>query len=370
MKKLVYFFLLIGLLACSQQNASSTFKSAFNGKFLMGTALNLDQIWGRDTLGIQLTKKQFNSIVAENCMKSMYLQPEEGQFFFDDADRFVKFGEENGMAIIGHTLVWHNQAPAWFFIDEKGQDVSREVLLERMKNHITTVVSRYKGKIKGWDVVNEAIDGDGNFRPTKFHQIIGEDYIKYAFLFAQEADPEAELYYNDFSMADEDKRNGVIAMVKTLQWQGVKVDGIGMQGHLIMSGPSIDEFEKSIVAFSELGVKVMITELDLSVLPIPKPNIGADVTANFEYMQEMNPYAEGLPDSVLQVQQQRYVDFFRLFLKHTDKIDRVTFWGVADGDSWKNDWPVHGRTDYALLFDRSHQAKSAVADILKMAKKR
>ncbi len=364
----------IGSLACllalgctSPAEEPATLKDVLKDKFLIGTALNLEQIWERDTSGVQLIDKQFNAIVAENCMKSMYLQPQEGLFFFEDADRFVQFGTEHGLVMTGHTLIWHQQAPEWFFTDENGKDVSREVLLARMKSHIQTVVGRYKGRIKGWDVVNEAFEDDGSFRQSKFYQIIGEDYIHYAFQYAAEADPGAALYYNDFSMAKEGKCRAVAAMVKRMQAAGIRIDGVGMQGHLIMSWPGVDEFEKSLLVFSELGVKVMITELDLSVLPSPRRDVGADLNANFEYMKEMNPYAGGLPDSVAQLQQQRYADFFHLFLKHSGKIERVTLWGVADGDSWRNDWPMHGRTDYALLFDRNHQAKPVVDEIIRMA---
>jgi endo-1,4-beta-xylanase len=335
---------------------------------LIGTALNVDQFSGKDTLAEQVVKKQFNAIVAENCMKSMYLQPEEGRFFFDDADRFVNFGEQNNLTVTGHCLVWHSQAPAWFFTDKEGKDVSRDTLIQRMKNHITTVVSRYKGRIKGWDVVNEAIMDDGSWRQSKFYTIIGEDFIKLAFRFAHEADPDVELYYNDYSMANEGKRQGVVQLIKSLQEQGLRIDAVGMQGHLSMEWPSVEEFEKSLLAFSESGVKVMITELDLSVLPNPKPNVGADVATSFEYQKEMNPYPDGLPKEVEAAWEKRFNDFFTLFLKHQDKISRVTLWGVSDAGSWLNDWPIPGRTNYPLLFDRNYQPKPIVQTIINEAK--
>jgi len=345
------------LFGCSstdkQENEQKlTLKEALEGKFYIGTALNTEQIMERDSNAVQVIKEQFNAIVAENCMKSMYLQPKEGEFYFDEADKFVDFGQQNNMFITGHTLVWHSQAPRWFFTDEEGKDVSREVMIERMKNHIFTVAGRYKGKIKGWDVVNEAVLDDGTLRDSKFLQIIGPDYIRLAFEFAHEADPDAELYYNDYSMALPAKRQGVVDLVKSLQEQGVRIDGIGMQGHLNMQFPSLEEFEKSLLAFSDLGVKVMITELDLSVLPSPKKDVGADIAQSFEYQQEINPYAEGLPQETATAWENRYLDFFKLFLIHRDKISRVTLWGVGDSDSWKNNWPVEGRTDYALLFDQ------------------
>lgn len=362
-------FLILSLMGCSSPQSEQTpsLKEAFDGKFLMGTALNTNHIYGRDTLGIKLIQQHFNSIVAENCMKSMYLQPTEGVFFFEEADRFIQFGEENNMHIVGHTLIWHSQAPDWFFTDEKGEDVSREVMIERMRNHIHTVVGRYKGRVDGWDVVNEAILDDGSWRNTKFYEIIGEEYIKLAFQFAHEADPDAELYYNDYAMSQEGKRNSVVEMVKKLQEEGIRIDGIGMQGHMGMDYPDISEFEKSIEAFASLGVNVMITEMDITLLPFPAGET-AEVSLTAEYQEQMNPYAAGLPEEVEAEFNKRYTDFFRLFLKHQEKISRVTLWGVTDKDSWRNNWPIPGRTDYPLLFDRNYQPKPVVAQLIDLTK--
>jgi len=368
MKKIMYFwpFLLLLLFSCGngQKMATSTLKGAFNEKFLVGTALNYTQYTGNNPKAVDVILRHFNSIVAENCMKSEQIQPTEGQFFFDNADRFVEFGTKNKLHIVGHTLIWHSQLPKWFFVDENGSDVSREVLIERMRSHINTVVGRYKGRVKGWDVVNEAIEDNGSYRQSKFYKIIGEEYIRLAFEFAREADPAAELYYNDYSMALAGKREGTVRMVKKLQEQGVKIDGIGMQGHMSMDFPSYEEFEKSIVAFSALGVKVMITEFDLSVLPFPKANVGADIANTADYQQSLNPYADGLPGDVYKQWHDRYAGFFKLFLKHSDKISRVTMWGLTDSDSWKNDWPIKGRTDYPLLFDRKMEEKPIVKAII------
>ena len=342
-------------------------KDAFKNKFYIGVALNSRQIWGRDTAALKLIKTHFNSIVAENCMKIGSLQPREGQFQFKEADEFVAFGEKNKMFIIGHTLVWHAQAPGWFFKDENGNDVSREVLIQRMKTHITTVVSRYKGRVKGWDVVNEAILDDGSWRKSKFYNIIGEDFIRLAFEFAHAADPKAELYYNDFSMSQEGKRKGVVAMIQKLKAQGVKVTSVGMQGHLGLDYPKAEEFEKSILAFASAGVNVQITEFDITVLPSPGQNVGADVAQNYAYKKEMNPYPDSLPAPVALRLENRYMEFFKLFLKHQDKISRVTVWGLTDGDSWRNNWPVFGRKDYPLLFDRAYQPKPVVQKISEMS---
>jgi endo-1,4-beta-xylanase len=332
--------------------------------------MNTDQICDRDTLGARVIKEQFSAVVAENCMKSMYMQPEQDKFFFDEADELVRFGEENSLFVTGHCLVWHSQAPKWFFIDKDNAEVSRDTLLARMKNHITTVVSRYKGRIKGWDVVNEVIMEDGSWRQSPFYRIIGADFIDSAFVWAHAADPDAELYYNDYGMAHEGKRNAVVALVKSLKEKGTRIDAVGMQGHCGMTHPDFAEEEKSIVAFAGAGVKVMITELDLSLLPLPKPNESADVALNIDYQKEMNPYTGGVPADVDSIWTSRYVELFKIFLKHSDKISRVTTWGTSDANSWLNNWPMPGRTDYPLLFDRNYQPKPVVEKIIELTNKK
>lgn len=376
MKKNIGFLLLCPLIgivfSCNQPGNNHntenqpTLKEALNGKFHIGTALNLAQIQGRDTASISIIKAQFATIVAENCMKSMYLQPKEREFFFDDADKFVEFGEKNNMFITGHTLIWHSQAPEWFFTDENGKNVSADVLKKRMKDHILTVVSRYKGRIKGWDVVNEAIMEDGSYRKSKFYEILGEEFIPLAFQYAHEADPEAELYYNDYNEWYKGKRETIINLIKSFKEKGIRIDGIGMQGHIGMDTPSLEEYEATINDYYQAGVKVMVTELDLSALPSPW-GMSANISDTVTYQKQINPYIDGLPQDEETKWENRFLDFFRLFLKHQDKISRVTLWGVSDGDSWKNDFPVKGRTDYPLLFDRNYQAKPIVKGIIDMA---
>ncbi|MDR1783686.1 MAG: endo-1,4-beta-xylanase [Dysgonamonadaceae bacterium] len=341
-------------------------KDAFKDKFLIGTALNTNQFSGNDSVAEAVIKKHFSAIVAENCMKSMYLQPEEGKFFFDEADKFVQFGLDNEITVTGHCLVWHSQAPRWFFTDSEGKFVSREVMIERIKTHITTVVSRYKGKIKGWDVVNEAILDDGTWRQSPFYTIIGEDFIKLAFQFAHEADPDAELYYNDYSMSIPAKRDAVVKLVNSLKADGIRIDAVGMQGHQNMEYPPVEDFETSLLAFAGTGVNVMVTELDISALPNPKPNIGADIAQSFDYQKELNPYTEGIPAEAEAAWENRYLDFFRLFVKHQDKITRVTLWGISDKESWLNNFPIPRRTNYPLLFDRNYQAKPLVDKLIKL----
>ena len=356
------------LLTVATIDAQKPLKKAFKDKFLIGAALNAHQVRSNDPKLHNLIRREFSSVVAENCMKSSPLQPREGVFRFDEADRLVALAAKNGQAVIGHCLVWHSQAPDWFFTDEKGNDVSREVLIERMRNHIHTVVTHFKGKVKGWDVVNEAIEWDGKMRESKFYKIIGEDFISLAFKFAHEADPDVELYYNDYGMDGKMKRDAVVRMVRRLKAEGRRIDAIGMQSHVSFSTP-LDEYERSIEAFAAEGVKVMITELDLSVLPWPHGNRGAAVENKFEYEERMNPFRKGLTKEMEEKQTDFFCRLFDIYLRHADDITRVTFWGVGDGDSWKNNWPVHGRTDYPLAFDREYRAKPFVAEIIKMAKK-
>lgn len=366
----VFTFSLVILLICCVQAKSMeddkypSLKSALDGKFHIGTALNLNQIQGRDTASLKIVKEQFAAIVAENCMKSMYMQPKEGKFFFDDADKFVEFGEQNNLFITGHCLIWHSQAPSWFFTDEKGKDVSPDVLKERMRNHITTIVSRYKGRIKGWDVVNEAILDNGEWRKSKFYEILGEEFIPLAFQYAHEADPDAELYYNDYNEWLVGKRDAIVNMVKALKEKGIRIDGVGMQGHVELKSPALEDYKAAIDAYAASGVKVMITEFDLSALPSPRFNMGANISDREAYRKEMNPYIDALPDSVSDQWNKKMLEYFTLFLDSSDKVSRVTMWGVTDGDSWKNDFPMRGRTDYPLLFNREYKAKPVVQDII------
>ncbi len=352
--------------ACGNQKATvveePSLKDAVGDKYLMGVALNVNQSSGVDTSSIKLVKQHFNSIVAENCMKCEVIHPEEDRYDFTLADQFVSFGEKNGMAVIGHCLIWHSQLAPWFCVDEKGNNVTPEVLKQRMKDHITTIVTRYKGRIKGWDVVNEAILEDGSYRKSKFYEILGEEFIPLAFQYAHEADPDAELYYNDYAMNMPGKREGVVKLVSSLKEKGIRIDAVGMQGHMGMDYPDINEFEQSIVAFAGTGVKVMVTEWDMSALPTVKQS--ANISDTVAYQKMLNPYPETLPDSVSKAWNNRMKQFFGLFEKHADVISRVTAWGVSDSDSWKNDFPVKGRHDYPLLFDRNYQPKPFVKEIM------
>ena len=353
---------------CSVEVKEPTLKSALEGKFYIGAALNANQVRGIDTLGVSILEKHFNSIVAENCMKSQEIHPEEDRYNFDLPDQFVALGERNGMFIIGHTLIWHSQLSSWFCVDENGDNVSPEVLKERMKAHISTIVGRYKGRIHGWDVVNEAILEDGSYRNSKFYEILGEEFIPLAFQYANEADPNAELYYNDYNEWVAGRRETIVQLIRTLKSRGIRIDGIGMQGHVGMENPSLAEYEAAILDYTKEGVNVMITEFDMSILPAARRDVGADISNTIEYQQEFNPYTTSVPNDVMDAWTNRMREYFQLFLTHSDKISRVTMWGISDGTSWKNNHPVRGRTDYPLLFDRAHQEKQIVQIIINDAK--
>jgi endo-1,4-beta-xylanase len=343
-------------------------KQAFVRDFYVGAALNDREISGSDSNATALLRENFSSITPENALKWMAVHPQPDRYNFDSADLFVALGERLGMFIVGHTLVWHHQTPAWVFQDSSGNPLDREGLLRRMHEHVLTVVGRYKGRINGWDVVNEAIDDDGEMRKTKWREIIGDDYIQKAFEYARQADPAAQLYYNDYNMWKPGKWQGVVLMIRELQSKGIRVDGIGMQGHWGFDYPPLEELEASILAFSKLGVPVMITELDVNVLPDPDNYQGADIARNYELRKKLNPYPDMLPDSVQDRLAKRYADFFALFHKQRDKINRVTLWGVYDGQSWLNNWPVRGRANYPLLFDRYYQPKPAFYAVINVVR--
>lgn len=261
-------------------------------------------------------------------------------------------------------LVWHEQTPNWVFEDDSGNPASRELLLKRMKAHICALAGRYKDDIAGWDVVNEAFNEDGTMRASKWYTLIGEDFIEKAFMYAHQAAPNAKLYYNDYNMFKAPKTGGVLAMVKRIQAKGIRIDGIGMQAHYGIE-PPVAQLEQSFKKVAEAGLSIMITELDISVLKFPdSDNMGADISLHFALNDAYNPYANGISSSSYNKLAKSYIDLFTLFLAYQQFIDRVTLWGVSDNDTWRNNWPMKGRTDYPLLFDRQYQAKGFVSDII------
>jgi endo-1,4-beta-xylanase len=338
-------------------------KDVFESDFKIGAALNRRQIFEDDARGAEIVKTHFNSITPENVLKWALVHPQPGKYDFTAPDRFVEFGQKHGMFIVGHTLVWHRQTPTWVFQDEKGSAADRETLLQRMREHIATVVGRYKGRINGWDVVNEALNQDGTMRESPWLKIIGADYLELAFKFAHEADPTAELYYNDYDLELPAKRAGAVALIKKLKAAGVPISGVGLQNHNLMDWPTPADEDATIAAFAELGVKVHITELDVDVLP-RTTKVGADYAVDIPVTPQLNPYVDRLSDATQLALAKRYAELFRVYMKHRHVIERVTFWGVADGDSWLNNWPMRGRTNYPLLFDRNGKPKPALNAVI------
>jgi len=332
---------------------------AFAGDFLIGTALSEQALRGEDAISAPLLE-QFNAFTAENGVKPDATQPQEGVFRFDQADKLVEIARRRGNAVVvGHTLIWHSQTPAWFFEGPDGKPVSRELALKRLRERIAALVGRYKGKVAQWDVVNEAISDSGNemLRPSLWQKAIGDDYIAEAFRAARAADPNAVLIYNDYNIENPGKREKTLKLLKSLRDQGVPVDAVGIQGHWGLDYPDLRTIETAITDFAKLGLKVMITELDVSVLPARYQ--GADVGVRQAREAGLDPYVAGLPESVARRQAERYHAIFALLRRHRDVVDRVTFWGVHDGQSWKNNFPIRGRTDYPLVFDRQGKPKPA-----------
>lgn len=365
-----YFLIVICLFSCVNTNVSSSqtftksLKSHFENKFFIGAAINESTILGKDDKSYQIVNNQFNSITPENSLKWMYIQPKPNQFDFNTADQYVQMGLDNGMYIIGHALVWHAQL-AEFMQETKNKNEFRS----HVENHINRLVKRYKGKIDAWDVVNEAFEEDGKLRNSIFYKNMGENYIEEVFKLAEKFDPEADLIYNDYNLYKPKKRNAVIEMVKQFKANGTKISGVGVQAHWGLNYPTIDEIEQIIYDFHIAGVSVSFTELDISVLPNPWELVGAEVNQNFSKFEgdpKMNPYPDSLPNEVALKLANRYYDIFRLFVKHSDKIERVTFWGVTDKYSWLNDWPIKGRINYPLLYDRNYKSKEAYRKVLQV----
>jgi endo-1,4-beta-xylanase len=345
----------------------ATLKDAYRGLFHVGVAINEAQITGSDVRGDAVAAAQFDSISPENVLKWERIHPRADKYTFELADKYVDFGEKNHMFIVGHNLVWHSQVPDWVFEDEKGKPLTRDALLKRLHDHISTVVGRYKGRIQSWDVVNEALNEDGTLRQSKWLKIIGEDFIEKAFQYAHEADPQAQLTYNDYGLESEAKRKGALALIAKLQAAGIPITSVGLQDHDSLEYPSPEVEDATITAFAQLGVKVAITELDIDVLPRDPNMHSAEVSLRLQQDPKMNPYVNGLPPAVEQKLAKRYADLFAVFLKHRDTVTRVTLWGVTDKDSWLNDWPIKGRTSYPLLFDRNDQPNAAFQAVIAVA---
>jgi endo-1,4-beta-xylanase len=358
---------IVGLLtACSPTNKpsssakGSSLKEAYKNDFGIGTALNTPQIEERDPKAAMLIAQQFNMATPENIMKAEIIHPQWSVYNFDLADKMVAYCTKNNIKVNGHTLIWHSQLPVFARRME-----SLDSFKTFFKDHITTVASRYDGKILSWDVVNEALNEDGTMRKSIFLNKLGDNFVTEAFRIAQAAAPNTELYYNDYNNEQPAKRAGCIALIKKIQAAGVRIDGVGIQGHWHLGKIPLKDIEESIQQYSALGLKVMFTELDIEVLQ--RNFDGADVSQRMKSDPSMNPYVNGLPDSIQQKLAADYKSLFNLFLKYKKDVTRVTFWGVNDAQSWLNGWPVPGRTNYPLLFDRNYQPKPAFYAVIDAA---
>jgi endo-1,4-beta-xylanase len=350
------------LFACTNRKTSSEqitvdqakgLKDYFSPYFTMGVAVSPRALHSDEA---PLILKHFNSVTAENAMKMGPIHPEENRYNWKDADSIAAFAERNGLKMRGHTLVWHNQLPPWIFKDASGNTVKKEVLLQRLKDHITTVVKRYKGKINAWDVVNEAVSDkpDEYLRPSDWLKICGEEYISLAFRYAHEADPDALLFYNDYNEINPIKMEKIHRLVKSIKHAGVPIHGIGLQGHWAINEPSYDQLNATLTRLGDLGLPLQVTELDISVYP------------KEHHARNRKPEDDDTSFGVEKEQKQRavYKMIFELFRKHADKISNVTFWNISDRHSWLDNFPVTNRKDYPLLFDQKLQPKKAFYDVI------
>ena len=353
-------------LALARTQPATGLAHAFRKSFRMGVAVSNQALDQQADAQLDLIAREFNSVTAENAMKWGVIRPDGVNWQWQRADRLVDFAGKHGMDVLGHTLVWHSQIPASIFLDADQKPLTREPLLAKMQQHIQTLVGRYRGRVWAWDVVNEAVDEGKGWRHSQWHDIIGDDFMEHAFRFAHAADPKAQLLYNDYNMHNPQKRAFLVDVLKDYLARGVPIHGVGMQSHVGLTYPDLAEWERSIATYSGMGLKVHITELDVDVLPTPA-STGADVANRAAYSREIDPWPQSLPDAVQEQLADRYEALFRILLRYRKSVERVTFWGLHDGISWKNDFPVRGRTNYPLLFDRDMKPKPAYHRLMKLA---
>lgn len=317
-----------------------TLKEAYKDYFKVGVAVNPGTLKADG----ELIRKHFNSLTAENHMKPEELQAEEGTFTFDTADQIVEFAKENNMEMRGHTLVWHNQTPEWMFKDGD-KEASREVALDHMQKHIEAVMSHYKEPFYAWDVINEVIEDNGNelLRESPWRSIIGDDYVQKAFEFSHAANPDMPLYYNDYNESHPEKRDKIYTLVKDLLDKGTPIHGVGLQAHWGLEDPSLDNIRAAIEKYASLGLKLHITEMDVSVF-------------NFDDKRTdlKEPTAE-----MMEKQAERYDAFFKLFREYSEHIESVTLWAASDRYNWLDHFPVRGRKNWPMLFDVNNEPKES-----------
>ncbi|WP_207533979.1 endo-1,4-beta-xylanase [Desertivirga arenae] len=329
-------------------------KDYYKKYFPMGVAVRPSELSSEES---KLILNEFSSITPENAMKMGPIHPREDRYFWRDADTIVNFAVRNKLKVRGHTLCWHAQTPNWLFIDSTGNNVSKDVLLQRLKSHINTVVSRYKGKIYAWDVVNEAIaDGPEFLRKTKWTEIAGEEFIEKAFEYAHAADPNAVLFYNDYNTEIPAKRDKIFKLLKGLKDKGVPVHGVGLQAHWSISTPTREELEKSIEMFSSLGLQVQFTELDISVYS------GRQGGQLIQGQQQPQQQKSVFTAEMEQQQLEKYKMVFDVFRKYKKNVTGVTFWNVSDKYTWLDG---RGRKNFPLLFDQELKPKKAYWEVVK-----
>jgi endo-1,4-beta-xylanase len=352
---------LAGSFRLARAQTIQSLKDAYSKDFLIGSALGGRLPNSYNAKELALITSQFNAATPEVCMKPRPLHPKEGTWHFDEADAYVDFCQHNNIVAFGHTLMWHEDCPDWFFEDGK-KPAPRKLVLERLQNHIQTILLRYKGRIRGWDVVNEAISDSPKdyFRKTKWLETIGEDHVLHAFRFAHEADPAMQLQYNDYNIEREPKRSKTVKLLKDLKAKGIPLTAVGIQGHWQLDNVPFADLDKAITEFSALGLKVMISELDMDVLPrTPKP------PSTSAHPAPQSLPASEIPD-ILKRQADQYAKLFTIFHKHRDVITRVAFWGIDDAHTWLNNWPTRGRHNHPLLFDRNGAPKPAFDAVIKI----
>lgn len=335
-------------------------KDVYKDKFLMGTMVDPSIYLGSDDALHSLIFNNFSALTTDNVFKWDQIHPTDIDWNWAHADEFIKFGKEHEMALIGHPLVWNSQLPRGLFKGRDGGTISRDALKDKLRDHIQTIIERYDSSIYAWDVVNEAFEDSGEYARSPWYEILGADYVKYSFSVASEASRHAKLIYNDYNLWRPQKRHAAVRLINDLKSSGIRIDAVGMQGHIGLTYPNLKDFENSIIAFAQAGVKVHITELEVDVLP------GVPRGAFVEYSEELDPYRDGLPRSIDIALANRYVELFKMLLKYSNSIERVTFWGVTDDQSWKNDFPVRGRKNHTLLFDRNRQPKTAYGSLMNL----
>lgn len=347
MKKtmLAWISLFLSASVCAQEVKG--LKDYYANYFPIGVAVSLRSLSGPDA---QLIVQQFNSITPENDMKMGPIHPEENRYNWARADSIVNFAQQHGMKVRGHCLCWHEQTPNWLFKDAAGNTVTKEVLLQRLKDHITTVVNRYKGRVYAWDVVNEAVADDSSriYRNSLWYQICGDEFIAKAFEYAHAADPDAILFYNDYNTERPQKTERVYQLLKKLVDANIPVMGVGLQAHWSVYEPTEKELRQTIEKLSSLGLKIQFTELDISVYPWEKNRRAKRPGENDAFTPERE-----------QQQLEQYKKVFHIFREYKNVITGVTCWGISDRHTWLDDYPVPGRKNYPTLFDKNGQPKKA-----------